>query len=233
MTHTAFISGASRGIGLEFARQLAERGGRVFAGCRRPDSAADLHALAERLPGQIELIALDVADESSIRAAAAAVAARTDHLDLLINNAGTVDRSQALDDLDFEICIETFKINAFAPILLAQQCLPLLRRGKAAKIASISSEYGSLTEKASGDLYTYCASKAALNMFTRTLAFDVWQMGITAVILDPGWVRTAMGGWDAELSPTESVEGMLRVLDDLTIADAGRFIRWDGLERPW
>ncbi len=214
---------------------LARRGDIVFAGCRHPESesAADLHALAKQYAGQVHVITLDVADPHSIAASVEQVRAHTDALDLLVNNAGIVDRSESLDTLTYESLIEIFSSNTFGAVLMFKHYLDMLKRGKRPVAVSISSEYGSLSDKRDGDLYGYCASKAALNMFTRTFAFDVARDGIIAFIIDPGWVRTRLSSPEATLSTDESVTGMLKIIDRATPADRGKYYRWNGSQMPW
>jgi NAD(P)-dependent dehydrogenase (short-subunit alcohol dehydrogenase family) len=223
------ITGASRGIGLEFVRQFLARGDRVFAACRDPQNARLLHALASE---RLHVIPLDAADEASIEASYAAVRAHTDALDVLINNAGiTDDDNDVLGSLTFDVLMTILRVNAAAPILIAQRYLDLLQRGSDAKIVGITSEHGSIASKPDGGPYGYSASKAALNMLIRTLAFDV--RGITAFVIDPGWVRTDMGGQSASLSPERSVGGMMQIIDRAAPRDKGKFFRWDGQEEAW
>jgi NAD(P)-dependent dehydrogenase (short-subunit alcohol dehydrogenase family) len=229
---TCLITGASRGIGLEFARQLLARGDRVFAACRNPESAHQLTALAS---DRLHIVPLDVADADSIAAARHIVHQQTESLDLLINNAAIL-----LDDektpgnlaaLDFERTAQVFRVNATGALMVAREFLGMMHPGGI--VASITSGYGSLTLHTHNDTYAYSASKAALNMFMRALAHDRLTRGMCVVVVDPGWVRTDMGTDAAELAPSESVGGMLRVIDSLKPADTGRFLRWDGAEMPW
>ncbi len=222
------VTGASRGIGFEFVRQLLARGDTVFAACRAPEHAAGLRALKS---DRLHLIPLDVADAASIEASFAVVRAQTDALDLLINNAGILLDDDQLGRLDFDGLLHILRVNAVAPLLIAQRYLGLLERGSSAKLVAITSEHGSLAYKPDGGQYGYSASKAALNMFMRTLAFEV--RGVTTFVLDPGWVRTDMGGNSASLAPERSVDAMLQVIDRAAPRDAGKFFRWDGHEMPW
>ncbi|MEO8395088.1 MAG: SDR family oxidoreductase, partial [Chloroflexota bacterium] len=201
----------------------------VFAACRDPETAYNLHDLDS---DRLHLITLDVSDEYSIETSYAVVASQTDALDLLINNAGvTLDDEDTLGRLTFDNLLYIMRVNAVAPILIAQRYLDLLQYGSDPKIVAITSEHGSIASKPDGGPYGYSASKAALNMFTRTLAFEM--RSVTAFVLDPGWVRTDMGGESASLSPERSVSGMLHVIDRANQHDAGKFFRWDGQEEPW
>jgi len=232
------VTGAGRGLGLELTRRYLERGDQVFATCRQPSRARDLAALAGAHRDQLTVLALDVADAASIRAAHAAVRRRTKALDLLINNAGvysrrgSADPSERLGTLRFDDALHVLRTNAVAPLMVTQQCLDLLAAGRAPRVVAISSEYGSVSEN-DGFPYYYAASKAALNMLMRSLAADVRRRGIVAAILDPGWVRTDMGGPQAPLTPARSVAGMMRVIDGLTARDSGRFYTWEGTVAPW
>jgi NAD(P)-dependent dehydrogenase (short-subunit alcohol dehydrogenase family) len=233
------ITGANRGLGLEFTRQYVERGAQVFASCRRPERAEQLRTLQAAHPQRLSIIALDVADGDSIQAAHTAVRTQTDHLDVLINSAG-IFSSQGSDEpserpgrLTFEDAHRVLRVNAVAPLMVAQQFLDLLRAGHEAKIISLSSGYGSVSENTGGFPYYYSASKAALNMFMRSLAGDAKRWGITTVLLDPGWVSTDMGGPGAPTTPEQSVRSMIRVIDTATRRHNGRFFTSKGEEQAW
>ena len=229
------ITGANRGLGLEFTRQCLEKGALVFAGCRNPETAGDLHKLSAVHAEQLTILKLDVTDETSIDASIDTVSSQVDGLDLLINNAGAFPRGETPATLDAKTMLETFHLNAIAPMIVAQRCLDLLRAGDHPKIANSSSKMGSLwwKEKEGGGDYSYCSSKAALNMLTRTLAFDLRSEGIIVVAITPSWVQTDMGGMSADLTPTKSIDGMLNVIEGLTEADTSKFYNWDGREHPW
>ncbi|MDZ4767407.1 MAG: SDR family oxidoreductase [Chloroflexota bacterium] len=237
------ITGASRGIGLEFARQYLTRGERVFAACRRPDAAPKLHALAALAPDRLHIVPLDVTDQASIDASYAVVRQHTDRLHVLINNAGVLLEDEKTPDnlaaLDFARVGQVFATNALGAVMVARRYIELLKRSIdmesdiPSKIVNITSGYGSIQLHTHNDTYAYAASKAALNMFTRILAHDALTRGMAVIALDPGWVRTDMGTDAAELAPAESVGGMLRVIDALTAADKGVFLRWDGVNVPW
>jgi NAD(P)-dependent dehydrogenase (short-subunit alcohol dehydrogenase family) len=229
------VTGANRGLGLEFVRQCLARGDRVFAGCRNPGNAVDLQALSVTHPGQLTILALDVTDEATIDASVEAMRSQVDGLDLLINNAGAYPRGETPITLNATTMLQAFHLNSVAPMIVAQRCLDLLRSGNHPKIVNISSKMGSLwwKEIEGGGDYSYCSSKAALNMLTRTLALDLRPDGIIVVALNPGWVQTDMGGSSGDLTPTESVRGMLGVIERLTEADTSRFFTWEGQEHPW
>jgi NAD(P)-dependent dehydrogenase (short-subunit alcohol dehydrogenase family) len=233
------ITGANRGLGLEFTRQYLERGERVFAGCRRPETARSLHALQATYTQRLTIMALDVAEAASIHAAHAIVRSQVDGLEVLINNAGVYSShgsdapEERLGTLYFEDALTVLRVNAVAPLLVAQQYMDLLRAGHEAKIVSLSSGYGSVSANTGNFPYYYSASKAALNMFMRSLAVDAQPWGITTVLLDPGWVRTDMGGRTAPITPRQAVEGMVHIIDTLTPHHNGRFFTWQGREQVW
>jgi NAD(P)-dependent dehydrogenase (short-subunit alcohol dehydrogenase family) len=233
------ITGANRGLGLEFTRQYLERGAHVFAGCRQPAEAIALHRLRGRYPLGLSIVELDVAAADAIRRAHEMVQSQTGNLDIVINNAGIYSSSgsdapsERLGQLTFEDALKVLRVNAVAPLLVAQQFLGLLRAGRSGKLINISSGYGSVSANTGGFPYYYSASKAALNMFMRTIAADTKRLGITTVLLDPGWVSTDMGGSGAPLAPEKAVGAMLRVIDGLTPHHNGRFLTWHGDEQDW
>lgn len=231
----ALVTGASRGLGLEFVRQLLERGDRVFACARAPESSVGLLGLREHHGDRLSLIPLDVGDAVSIDALHATVAARTDHLDLLVNNAGINSggvperqRNLHLGELEAEGILRMVRINAVGPVLVTQALVDLLANASAPRVLHVSSWLGSIERKRSGGNYGYCASKATLNMLGRALAFDLLDREIVSVLVNPGWVRTDMGGHRAELTAEASVAGMLQVAASLHPSDAGSFRQWDG-----
>ena len=233
------ITGANRGLGFEFTRQYLERGAHVFAGCRQPTAAISLHTLQARYPQRLSIVALDVADVDAIRRAHNLVHSQTESIDILVNNAGIYSSHgsgeplERLGKLSFDDALTVLRVNAVAPLLVAQQFLGLLRAARGAKLINISSGYGSVSANTGGFPYYYSASKAALNMFMRTLAADAKRWGITTVLLDPGWVSTDMGGPGAPLAPEKAVGAMLRLIDALTPRHNGRFLTWQGDEQDW
>ena len=235
---TVFLTGANRGLGLEWTRQLVDRVDRLFATCRRPGEAHELADLADAHPDTIEVFALDVADPDAIAAAAERVEEATGALDLLINNAGingggTGDRFGAVDP---ETMMDVFRVNTAGPHLLVQACADLLRAGGADEnsiVVNLTSQLGSIANTSGGSWHSYKASKAALNMCTRLQSGALKSDGVIVVSMHPGWVRTDMGGSNARLSPEESVSGMLDVIADLTPEEAGRFLTYDNNELPW
>jgi len=227
---TVLVTGANRGIGLEFAKQYSKDGATVIACCRKPASADQLKALAKS-NDSAEVHALDVADAASIKALAKDLA--REPIDILINNAGVYGpKRQSAGDMDFEGWAHTLAVNTMAPLAVAQAFRPNLMRGGEKKIVSITSGMASTAENGGGYL-AYRSSKAALNNVMRSLSVDWKGNEIICVVLDPGWVRTDMGGKNAPISPEESVSGMRKVIANLKLSDSGSFLNRNGEERPW
>ena len=226
---TVVITGANRGIGLEFVRQYAKDGAKVIACAREPDKAAELRELSAK--GNVQVRALDTSDFKACAALGMQLAGEP--IDLLINNAGYYGpKKQSADDTDFEAWAYTFAVNTMGPLALSQALHENLKRGREKKIISISSGMAS-TEENGGGALAYRSSKAALNNVMKSLSVDWRRDGIIAVVLDPGWVKTDMGGKNAPTPPEQSVAGMRKVIAGLTLADSGKFLRWNGRERPW
>ncbi|MDJ0910102.1 MAG: SDR family oxidoreductase [Woeseiaceae bacterium] len=221
---TVLITGANRGLGLEFARQYAADGWTVIGTARRPASAEELAAL------DVEIMQLDVTDRESIAALAASLDGRS--IDMLINNAGIFPRVSEIDNVDADDYMQTLAVNTLGPVLVTQAVMPNLREGELKQIVNITSGLASI-ERNSGGFYGYRESKAALNMFTSTLANELGDDGFICLALHPGWVRTDMGGANANLSPEESVSGMRAVIDGLTAEHNGRYFGYDGSEVAW
>ncbi len=228
------ITGANRGVGLELTLQLVARGDRVFAGCRSPEKAKGLEEIAARYPGQLTILPLDVTEEGSIVKSAEIVSAEVEALDILFNNAAAnFGDETCLSDVKAEVLLKTTHINAVGAVLVAQGFIALLQKGIDPKLVNVSSEAGSITNMTHFRGYHYYGSKAAMNMYTRALAWDPETKGITVIAIHPGWVRTDMGGPDAHLSTAQSAAGLLKVTDGLTSADNGNFYTWEGSKLPW
>jgi NAD(P)-dependent dehydrogenase (short-subunit alcohol dehydrogenase family) len=223
MAHV-FITGAGRGIGLALAKVFAESGHQVSTGVRDPEKVKSLLPFSS-------VIALDVADERSV--AQLADHFRNEVVDIVINNAGVIGpQRQSTTDMDFAGFLDALNINTLGPLRVTQGMLPSLRRSKAARIAIISSRMGSLSHAAS-DRIAYRASKAAVNKVSQGLATDLAADGITVAAFHPGWVRTDMGGGNADIDVTESAAGIKAVIDSLTLAQTGQFWNYDGTKIAW
>ena len=229
---SALITGTNRGLGLEFVRQYAADGWRVFACARRPEAAPELQALAAESAGRVSLHALDAADFGALDALAAEL--KGESLDLVLANAGVFgSEASKLGALDWDEWERTLRINTLGPIALAQAFLPQLARGEQPRFAALTSKMGSIDDNDSGGSYAYRASKAGLNAAVKSLAIDLAPRDIRACVLHPGWVQTDMGGENAPLGATESVAGMRARIAELDAARSGRFWNWDGEELPW
>jgi NAD(P)-dependent dehydrogenase (short-subunit alcohol dehydrogenase family) len=230
---TTLISGANRGIGLEFCRQYAADGWRVIACSRHPEKSDALNKLAAQYPDLIKIHALDVSDHAQIDSLAQELA--EEFIDLLINNAGIYPDSDKSDigPTNFEEWMQAFQINTMAPLKMAEAFATSIARSEQKTIATISSKMGSIAGNSSGGNYLYRSSKAAVNMVVKSLAIDLKPTGITAVVLNPGWVKTDMGGPNAVISVEQSVSGMRQVISRLTITDSGKFFDHDGRVIPW
>ena len=227
------ISGANRGIGLEFTRQLLARGEHVIAACRHPGKATALNALAGEHPGRLHVLPLDVADPKS-RASLVhdlPLVLGDDRLDLLVNNAGVLHSGERFGHVEAVILEDSFRTNAIGPFLLAQALAPLLNDG--ARIANLSSVMASIASRGEFRSPSYCASKAAQNMLTVQLAQAVAARGIVVLALHPGWVQTEMGGEHATVPTADAVRGLLQVVDGATPAQSGSFLDWRGGALPW
>jgi len=227
------ISGANRGIGLELTRLCALRGDRVFAGCRAPEQASALKEISAKHPGLVSILPLEITDAKSVSRCLERVNAETDALDILINNAAIFSSGETIRTFDAEKAAKQWWVNAVGQMLVAQKSLDLLKAGTAPKIVNVTSESGSVSTMEHFRGYYYFGSKAAMNMFSRCMAWDPETAGIITIALHPGWVRTDMGGADADLSVTESAEGILNVIAALTPEDNGKFYTWNGKEYPW
>ncbi|MBE2224233.1 MAG: SDR family oxidoreductase [Anaerolineae bacterium] len=228
------ITGANRGIGLEMTRQLLQRGERVIATCRQPAKADTLQALDEQFPEQLTILPIEVTNPVSIQAAFNASQRIVTHLDVLINNAGILNRHETLATFDPEVMQGTFDVNATGSMRVVTQFLPLLRKAEHAKIINITSQLGSLQAmRGKWGRYSYNSSKAALNMLTRMLAFDLKDEDIAVICVHPGWVQTDMGGTAADITAVESASGILTVIDNLTLAQTGQFYTYAGDEHLW
>ncbi|MFW9905082.1 MAG: SDR family oxidoreductase [Candidatus Thorarchaeota archaeon] len=231
------ITGANRGIGLEFVKQLLFRGEEVIATCRKPEDAVQLHKLREQFEETLTICKLDTSSQNSINNAFDNIKQKITSLDLLINNAGISsgdnNRYHAFSNLYAEEISKAFHVNTIGPVLTIQKFFPLLKKAKNPKIANISSKMGSISLKGGSSTYSYDASKAALNMFSKSLAYYLKSERILVLILHPGWVKTDMGTQRASIKPELSVRGMIKVIDMASLSDTGKFFDWEGNEVPW
>jgi len=222
---TVLITGANRGIGLELARQYANDGWQVVGTARRPDAADDLREL------DVRIVQLDVTDQHSVDKMIEELDGQA--IDLLINNAGILPPVHSINEIDFEVFNQVLAVNTVGPIRVTKALLPNLQAGEMKMIINTTSELGSLAGNTRGGFYAYRESKAALNMFTRSLAAELKADGFTCIVIHPGWVQTDMGGPNATTSVPASAAGIREVIANLTAADTGTYWTFEGQNLPW
>tara|TARA_B100001113_G_C21043230_1_gene593316 strand:+ start:516 stop:1202 length:687 start_codon:yes stop_codon:yes gene_type:complete len=219
----ALVTGANRGIGLELTKQLLDSGFNVHATFRT--SKGGLEAINN--PG-LNIHKMDVRNKEQIKKVIDSI----ESIDLLINNAGVADgRWQSISEIDVEHALEVLNINSVSPVLVTQQALAKLTEGS--KIVMMSSLMGSISDCHSGRSYAYRASKAALNMFSIAMKNELDTLGISLLIMHPGWVETDMGGPNAPLSTTESVRGIMERIEEQNLSMSGRYVEFDGSPIEW
>ena len=226
------ITGANRGLGLEWARQYAEVGWRVYASCRRPAEAEDLNALGRRNP-RLSVHRLDVTDSEQLRTLQLDL--EEARIDVLLNNAGVyLDKFMGdLGGIDYEVWLRSFAVNTLGAVRVSEALAGQVAASEKKRVVAISSHMGSIAEIAAPGNYAYRSSKAALNAAMKGLSHALAQRGIGVLLLHPGWVRTRMGGPDAPLTPAQSVHGMRALVENFRPEMSGRFFRYDGTEIPW
>lgn len=226
------ITGASRGIGLEMVRYGMDQGWEVLACCRHPFQAEKLLSMAQLSNGRVSVHLADMSELATLQALAYEL--RNEAIDMLINNAGVYgsDRN-SFGQVDVHDWLETFKVNSIAPLKMAELFVEQLSMGQAKVIACLSSKMASMADNGSGGSYIYRSSKAALNAVVKSMSIDLADKAIKCVALHPGWVKTEMGGPNAEISTRESVANMFAILRALQAEDSGRFIDIDGSDIPW
>ncbi len=226
------ITGANRGLGLEFCRQYGEQGWRVFACCRQPDTATELQVLAKQWQ-HLTVHALEVSNFQQVDQLATELA--SEPLDVLLSNAGVYGdkKEHNFGALDYTAWQETLLINTLAPVKLAEAFLPNLLQAQHPQFVAISSLMGSIADNGGGGSILYRSSKAGLNAAMKSLAIDLRSQNIAVLILHPGWVKTDMGGERAPTSPQESIAGMRCVISGLTLEQSGSFLSYKGEQLPW
>lgn len=222
---TIFITGGGRGIGLELTKAYLAAGHRILLGVRKPEDV--------RIPGLASdsILPLDVRDAASVARLREWLIGVS--IDVLINNAGIIgpQRQSALDT-DFDGFLETLEVNTLGPLRVTQALLGNLRAAGSAKVAVISSRMGALSRLKS-DRVAYRASKAAVNKLVQCLAIDLAPEGVALAAIHPGWVRTEMGGGEADIDPATSAAGILKVIEALDVSRTGKFWNYDGEELDW
>ena len=224
---TVLVTGANRGIGLQFVRDYAAEGWRVHAACRKPEAAAELKSVRG-----VAVHRLDVTNKADIAGLAKDLAGQP--IDVLINNAGVFGpRGLKLGGMDYDAWDEVMRVNALAPIAVAEKLLPNVMKGNRKLIVAVTSQMGSIGRNAAGTEYIYRSSKAALNMAMKCLAHETAKDGVTCIMFHPGHVRTDMGGPTAPIDTRTSVAGMRAVIEKAGPQDSGKFFNFDGAEIPW
>jgi len=224
---TVMITGANRGLGLEFARQYANDGWSVIATCRKPEDATELGAI-----DGVTVYPLNVTNFKAVQALADQLQGTA--IDVLINNAGVYGpKGASLHELDFDVWEQVLRINTLGPLCVAQCFAGHVAASEKKCIATLSSKMGSMADNTSGGSYLYRSSKAAVNAVMKSLAHDLAGDGVMSVLLHPGWVRTDMGGPGGLIDAEQSVDGMRRVIGDARMSNSGHFYAFDGAEIPW
>ena len=229
---SVLITGANRGLGLEFANEYATDGWHVFATCRRPAEADQLKDLTRKAGHRVSVLAMDVIDIESIRNVAREL--KDAAIDVLINNAGIGGpHGQTTGNVDYEAWAHVLDVNTIGPLRVLEAFTEQLARSERKLVVTITSGMASIADNTSGGSIPYRSSKAAVNMVMRSAAIELAPRGITCVLLSPGWVKTDMGGPAARLTPHQSVGAMRRLIAKMGPQDSGKFLHYDGREFPW
>lgn len=231
-TPGVMITGSNRGLGLEWARQYAEAGWRVFATCRRPEEADELRALASRHP-DVSVHRLDVTDGEQLRTLQLDL--EEARIDVLLNNAGVyLDKFMGeFGGIDYDVWLRSFAVNTLGAVRVSEAFIGQVARSEKKLVVAISSHMGSIAEIAAPGNYAYRSSKSALNAAMKGLSHALAPQGIGILLLHPGWVKTRMGGPDSPFTPEQSVRGMRAIAERFKPEMNGRFFRFDGSEIPW
>jgi len=225
---TVLITGASRGLGLEFVRQYRADGWDVIATCRHPSKATELMETGAEVHG------LDVTDTEALADLGRALDGRA--LDVLINNAGIYPLKGpqgAFGDIPVDPWMDALRTNVIAPWKVAETFVANLQQARRPVLATVSSKMGSIADAASPGSVVYRSSKAGVNMVVKGLAIELGPRGIICLAMHPGWVKTDMGGPQALITPEVSIAGMRTLIAEATPADNGRFYAYDGQDVPW
>ena len=227
------ITGSNRGLGLEWSRQYAELGWRVYATCRFPEQADALQQLAVQYPS-LSMHHLDVTDTSHIQQLANTL--QDQPLDILVNNAGVYFErwgKDTLGSIDYAAWLETYQVNILGAVQVTEALRNSLSRSSKRLVVMTTSHMGSIAEIAGPNDYAYRSSKAALNAVVKGMVYELAPLGIGILLVHPGWVRTRMGGQQGRFTVTESVHNMRKLVDQFRLQDSGHFYRYDGVTIPW
>mgnify|MGYP006427297393 CR=1 FL=1 len=232
MSNTVLISGANRGIGLEFVRQYLDDDWTVIGTTRDMDRADKLRTYAKELDGTLHIAKMDLTENSQIEATCKSVSDHVEELDLLINNAGYLAGKDDFEELSVEDLFSSIDVNCLGHFRVTQAFLPLLEEAKG-NVVFITSLMSSIEDNQSGGRYPYRISKTALNMLGRTFAMDYTDEGIYTLLMNPGWVKTDLGNPGAKVEVEDSVAGMREVIENLDEDLNGQFVNYKGEIEPW
>ena len=227
--YQVLITGANRGIGLEFCEQYVADGWNVIACCRKPADASELSKLALQ-HNNLQIVSLNVSNFAQIDALALQL--KDEKIDVLINSAGVYARGK-FGDINYDEWAESFKINSMALLKMAEAFVAHVAKSQLKKMAVLTSKMGSIDDNTSGESYIYRSSKTAVNMVMKNLSIDLKPYGISVVTLHPGWVQTDMGGPNGLISVQKSVTGLRRVIEDLSLEKTGQFVDYEGKAINW
>jgi NAD(P)-dependent dehydrogenase (short-subunit alcohol dehydrogenase family) len=241
---TALITGGHKGLGLGWSHTLAKHNYQVIIASRSLEAAQEAAKELKSKGHHAHAISIDVGDENSIAKAQQQVASSFESLDLLINNAGVnpkdyTDKNRMakafnLDQLDFEEMEKVYRVNSLGPLIMVKHFKPLLLKAPKPMVLNISSWLGSVTNMSFGGHYGYVSSKNLLNVLNKSMALEIKDQGIICINVNPGWVKTHMGGQKATFTPEQSAENVYQnVLSQVTLEDTGKFFNFDGQIHPW
>lgn len=226
MSKTVLITGANRGLGLEFVKQFAQKGYKVIAACRKANKAKDLKAVS----GDVTIKELDITAENQLRDLKDELS--NVPIDILLLNAGVIgQRDIEIGNVDIDDMIDTFKINSIYPIKVFESMFDNVLASRDKKVVAISSIWASIGSNDSGGVYSYRGSKTALNSMMKAIAIDQEVNDIKVLLLHPGWVKTDMGGSNAHLDTNQSIKGMIEVIE--SNFKTGSFLDYKGDKLPW
>ena len=233
MSYNILITGANRGLGLALTEKFLASGHYIHA-INRQDSH-ELLQLQEKYPEGLHCYSGDVTDEVSIQKAMEAIAGQVSALDIVLNNAAVhLDQARLpLEQVDFSVYLPVYQVNAVGPLMVVKYFLPLLRKGQMKLIVNVSSEAGSIGACCRKSEYSYCMSKAALNMASRILQNDLKEEGIKVLALHPGWFSSDMGGAEAPIAPSEAAEQIVKLVLDPPGQDGPLFVAPNGEALEW
>lgn len=231
---SVFITGAQRGLGLALCEVLLTKGFQVYASTRR-QAPESLMALEEKYGNALSIFVLDVSSDLSVQQAAERFVSKSDCLDVLINNAGVrFDSSSArLEEVNFDAALQIFNVNSIGPLRVSRHFLPFLKKGRKRLIINISSEAGSISQCWREKEFDYCMSKAALNMQSVILHNYLQKDGLDILVVHPGWMRTDMGGADADIAPSTAAQGIAALMEAPRTAGQHFFVDYNGQPISW